>query len=140
MNRAVLSILAALVSSLVTADTSARGQGTPMPPPQPVLSVVTTELPKTPGLAVAVYNPMLPPGGMTPWHTHPAPVFAYVVEGAFILEIEGKPAVEVQAGQAIMEPANTVIRAKNASTTAPAKFVLFQVSEPGKPFLEVVPR
>jgi quercetin dioxygenase-like cupin family protein len=40
--------------------------------------------------------------------TVPTPRFVYVLEGAVILEMDGKPAQTFKTGQAFVEPANAV--------------------------------
>jgi hypothetical protein len=57
-----------------------------------------------------------------------------VVEGAIVLELEGRPPVEVGAGQAMMEPMDTALRGVHANATQLAKLILFDVAAPRMPF------
>jgi quercetin dioxygenase-like cupin family protein len=64
------------------------------------------------------------PGQPTGRHTHPVPVIGYVLEGEFIVQVEGQPERRYGAGQSIHEPANTTMaRFDNASSTAPAALI-----------------
>ena len=125
----------ALLVSLLIAERPLRAQPAEVPPPPAVSHAETTDIPKGSKHAAHVYSAILAPGQVTTWHTHTAPVFVYVVEGTFLLEMQGKASLEARTGQAIMEPVRTVMRGKNPSATAPAHVVMFQVNAPGKPFL-----
>ena len=72
------------------------------------------------------------------WHKHSAPVYVYLSEGLATLELEDGKLDHFQAGEAVIEPANTVMRTVNRSATEPAVFVIFQVSDPEQPFSEAV--
>jgi hypothetical protein len=56
-----------------------------------------------------------------------------VLEGAVILEMDGKPPQTFKTGQAFVEPANVAHNFKNASTTEPAKALGFQYAGKGQP-------
>ena len=73
------------------------------------------------------------PNAATGRHTHPTPRFVYVVEGAVVLEMEGKPAQTFKAGEAFVEMPNQVHNFRNASATAPAKALGFQYAAKGQP-------
>ncbi len=67
-------------------------------------------------------------------HFHPADVFVYVLEGELTVETE-KGTRTVKAGELYPEVPGMVMRGKNLSTSAPAKIVVFQVGETGKPMM-----
>src|SRR6516165_12058599 len=46
------------------------------------------------------------PGAATGRHSHPTPRFVYVLEGAVVLEMDGKPPETFKAGEAFAEPPN----------------------------------
>jgi quercetin dioxygenase-like cupin family protein len=73
------------------------------------------------------------PGAATGRHSHPTPRFVYVIEGAVILELDGKVPQVFKAGQAYAEMPNEVHNFRNASTTEPAKALGFQYAGKGKP-------
>ncbi|MDX3054320.1 cupin domain-containing protein [Streptomyces sp. NE06-03E] len=83
----------------------------------------------------------VPPGdaGAAP-HRHSGPVFAYVLEGELIFELEGEPERVIKAGQAFWEPGGDVIhyQAGNNSDDVPVRFVAMMVCAPGKQMLTVV--
>jgi quercetin dioxygenase-like cupin family protein len=75
----------------------------------------------------------IPPGGATGRHTHPTPRFVYVLEGAVILEIDGQPPRTFRSGEAFAEQPNVTHNFRNASASAPAKALGFQVALKGTP-------
>jgi quercetin dioxygenase-like cupin family protein len=97
-----------------------------------VLKEITTAFPKADRLEARVEPATLEPGFVGGWHTHPTPVVVYVVEGTLTVEIRGKDPIVTKAGEAYLEPVNTVMRATNKGQ-APLKFVAFQISPPEVP-------
>jgi quercetin dioxygenase-like cupin family protein len=76
------------------------------------------------------------PGGTDPVHTHNAQAFVYVLEGSIVMQVKGGPLVTLKAGETFYEGPNDVhIVGRNASKTAPARFVVFLVKEKGAPIL-----
>jgi quercetin dioxygenase-like cupin family protein len=72
------------------------------------------------------------PGAATGRHSHPTPRFVYVIEGAVVLELDGKSPQTFNAGQAYVEMPNEVHNFRNASTTEPAKALGFQYAGKGQ--------
>jgi len=72
------------------------------------------------------------PGAATGRHFHPTPRFVYVLEGAVVLELDGKAPQMFKAGQAFAEMPNEVHNFRNASTTEPAKALGFQYAGKGQ--------
>lgn len=71
-----------------------------------------------------------PPGGSSPPHRHDANVFVYVLEGAVNMQLEGQKQVTLTAGQTFYEaPRDVHVVSANASTTQPAKFLVFMVKD-----------
>jgi quercetin dioxygenase-like cupin family protein len=69
------------------------------------------------------------PGQITGRHMHPLPVVGYVESGAFIVQVEGQPQRRYTAGEAIYEPANTIIeRYDNESSTEPAVLIAYDLA------------
>jgi quercetin dioxygenase-like cupin family protein len=61
-------------------------------------------------------------------------VFVYVLEGAMVMQVDGKEPVTVRKGQTFKESPTDIHRqSANASKTEPAKFVVFMVKDQGKP-------
>ena len=79
------------------------------------------------------------PGGSTPVHTHHAQAMVYVLEGSIVMQVKDGPAVNLSAGQTFYEGLDDVhLISRNASKTAPAKFVVFLVKDKGGPILTPV--
>jgi len=109
------------------------------PPPKSILNLRTSELPKGSVLESEMLTATMAPKEVSIWHTHSSPVFAYTISGAYVVDFKsGQPPITIAAGKAIMEPINTVVRARNPSATEPAQLVLFQIRKPGTPFLNPV--
>jgi quercetin dioxygenase-like cupin family protein len=72
------------------------------------------------------------PGAVVPRHTHPGDEIGYVLEGEVTLELDGKPAMKLKAGEVFFVPAGTVHTAKNAGKAA-AVVISTYVVEKGKP-------
>jgi len=73
------------------------------------------------------------PGGAAGRHFHPGPEVAYILEGSFVLEPEGKPPVMLKKGDSFHNPAKGVHNAKNGSKTEPAKVLVVLIGEKGAP-------
>ncbi|HSP95128.1 MAG TPA: cupin domain-containing protein [Thermoanaerobaculia bacterium] len=74
----------------------------------------------------------LPPGGAEGKHTHPAEVFAFMLEGTITLENEGNPTTTLKAGDVFHVLPGKVHQAiNNGSVTA--KLAAVFVAEKGKP-------
>jgi quercetin dioxygenase-like cupin family protein len=86
---------------------------------------------------VRVITASFKPGDKTVFHTHRFPVTVYVLEGAFTLEMEGRAPVTIKAGEAFVEPPNVKMTGYNRSTAEPLKVVVFYVSDPDTPFLDL---
>jgi quercetin dioxygenase-like cupin family protein len=76
------------------------------------------------------------PGGVDPVHTHHAQALVYVLEGTIVMQVKGGQPVTLTPGQTFYEgPDDIHIVGKNASETAPARFVVFLVKDKGTPIL-----
>jgi quercetin dioxygenase-like cupin family protein len=95
-----------------------------------------TELQKhdlsTPGHETIVARGEFQPGAAAPKHTHPGEEIGYVLEGELTVEIDGKPAMTLKAGDPFFIPAGTVHSAKNTGKGA-ALVLSTYVLEKGKP-------
>jgi quercetin dioxygenase-like cupin family protein len=72
------------------------------------------------------------PGAAVPKHTHPGEEVGFILSGELTVEIEGKPAQTLKAGDVFFIPANTVHSGKNASK-APTVVISTYIVEKGKP-------
>ena len=105
--------------------------------PNLVLQQVVEGLPKDDKQTVRVLTASFKPGDKTVHHTHRFPVTVYVLEGAFTLELEGRPPLTVKAGEAMVEPPNVAMTGYNRSTET-TKVVIFYVSTNDTPFLDLM--
>jgi quercetin dioxygenase-like cupin family protein len=76
----------------------------------------------------------LAPGVAFPAHSHPGEEIVYVIEGSLQYQVEGKPAVTLEAGEVLFIPAGAVHTAKNVGRTNGAELATYIV-EKGKPIV-----
>ena len=105
--------------------------------PNMVLQQVVEGLPKDDKQTVRVMTATFKPGDKTVYHTHRFPVTVYVLEGAFTLELDGRPPLTVKAGEALVEPPKVPMTGYNRSATEETKVVIFYVSANDTPFLDL---
>ena len=91
------------------------------------------EFPGKEGLMITVEYP---PGGSDPVHRHDAHAFVYVLEGSIVMQLKGGEEVTLTPGQTFYEgPDDVHVVGRNASSTKPAKFLVFLVKNKGAPVL-----
>jgi quercetin dioxygenase-like cupin family protein len=95
--------------------------------------LLKTYLSDVDGKEMQVWVADIPPGAATGLHFHPTPRFVYVLEGAVVLELDGKPPRTYTAGQAYVEMPGERHNFRNASTTEPAKALGFQYAGKDQP-------
>jgi len=108
--------------------------GTLMAQEAKVTPVLSKDLPDLPGKEGRMVIVDYPPGGSSAVHRHNADVFVYVIEGSVVMQVKGGKQMTLTAGQSFYEaPGDIHLVSKNASTTAPAKFVVFFVKDKDAP-------
>ena len=90
-----------------------------------------TELKSAPGTEAILVLRTVPPGGESGKHTQSGNEIVYILDGSVILELQGKPAQTVKAGEAFTTVAGEVHNVKNASSSAPVKALAFYVAKKG---------
>jgi quercetin dioxygenase-like cupin family protein len=85
-----------------------------------------------PGREAVMARGELGPDAVVPKHTHPGEELAYILSGEVSLEIEGKPARTLKAGDVFYLAPGQVHSAKNAGS-APAQILSTYIIEKGKP-------
>lgn len=105
--------------------------------PELLLREVVQGMPRGPAQEVRVLTATFQPGDRTVFHTHRSPVTVYVLEGEFTLELEGRPPLVVRAGQSYVEPPQVRMTGYNRSGKDALRVVIFYVSDPATPFLDV---
>ena len=120
----LISVLAFLIAStLIAQDAKVT----------PLLSKDLAECPGKEGLMITV---VYPPGGSDPIHRHNAHGFIYVLEGSVVMQVKGGKEVTLTPGQTFYEGPNDIHTVgRNASSTKPAKFLVFLVKDKGAPVL-----
>lgn len=127
------SKIAAIVTGIVLvafAATSTLHAADAQPPIK--RDVVLKEDMSIPGREGVMVYVDIAPGAAEGKHTHPAEVYAFLLEGTILLEIDGKPTVTLKAGDIFHVPPNTIHQATNTGTT-PVKLAVVFVAEKGKP-------
>jgi quercetin dioxygenase-like cupin family protein len=95
---------------------------------------MTKDLAGIPGKEGRMVTVEYAPGGSSAGHRHNAHTFVYVLEGAVVMQIKGGKEVTLGPGQTFYEsPEDVHTVSRNASTTEPAKFIVFFVKEKGAP-------
>ncbi len=83
------------------------------PAPSSLLKERTTDIPKVREHEARMVAAELPPNTAGRWHTHPAPVFIYVIDGSLVYEIEGREPREYKAGMAFIGQRSRAVRVGN---------------------------
>lgn len=104
-----------------------------------VRSLVSRDLAGVPDREVAVISVEYPPGGSSPVHTHHAQALVYVMEGSIVMQVKGGVPVTLSPGQTWYEgPDDVHVVSRNASESAPAKYLVFMIKDKGAPVLTPV--
>jgi quercetin dioxygenase-like cupin family protein len=99
-----------------------------------VKSLLSKDLAGVPGKELSMITVEYPPGGSDPVHTHHAQVLVYVLEGSVVMQVRGETPITLVPGQTFYEgPDDVHIVSRNASQTAPAKFLVVFVKDQGAP-------
>jgi len=99
-----------------------------------VTPLMAQDLVGTPGKETIMITVEYPPGWSSAAHRHDAQTFVYVLEGSVVMAVRGGEEVTLGPGQTFYESPDDVHSvARNASTTKPAKFLVFLVKDKDKP-------
>jgi quercetin dioxygenase-like cupin family protein len=110
--------------------------GTAMAQEAKITSLMSKDLPESPGKEVLVFTVEHAPGGSSPVHRHNAHAFVYVLEGSVVMQLKGGEQVTLTPGQTLYEgPDDIHVVDRNASSTKPAKFLVFMIKDKGAPAL-----
>ena len=110
--------------------------GTVMAQEAKVTPLMSKDLTELPGKEVLMIKADYPPGGSDPIHRHNAQTFVYVLEGSIVMQVKGGKEVTLTAGETFYEaPDDVHLASRNASSTRPAKFIVFLVKDKGAPVL-----
>jgi quercetin dioxygenase-like cupin family protein len=113
--------------------------GTLMAQKDSVRSLLSKDLAGVPGKELSMITVDYSPGESSPAHTHDAQAMVYVLEGSIVMQAKGKEPVTLKPGQTWYEgPDDVHLVSRNASNSAPAKYLVFMVKEKGAPILTPV--
>jgi quercetin dioxygenase-like cupin family protein len=119
-----IALLAFLLAGALTAEDA---QVTPL---------MSKDLPEFPGKEGLMITVVYPPGASDPIHRHNAHAFVYVLEGTVVMQVKGGNEVTLTPGQTFYEGPNDIHTiGRNASSTKPAKFIVFLIKDKGAPVL-----
>ena len=122
-NTVVLLLSLSLAGTLVAQDATVK-------------SLLSKDLVGIPGKELSMITVEYPPGGSDTVHRHHAQVLVYVLEGSIVMQVKGAAPITLVPGQTFYEaPDDVHIVSRNASHTAPAKFLVFFVKDKGAPIL-----
>jgi quercetin dioxygenase-like cupin family protein len=93
-----------------------------------VQPVMRQAIPEAPGKLVLIATVTYKPAQASEAHMHPGSIFAYVLEGHVVSQLEGAPARTYGPGESWYEPPGAHhLVSRNASKTQPAKLLVFAI-------------
>jgi quercetin dioxygenase-like cupin family protein len=117
-----------VLSCLITGALVAQGSK--------VTPLMSKDLTECPGKEAAMITVEYAPGGSDVIHRHNAHAFVYVLEGKIVMQLRGGEPKTLGPGQTFYEgPDDVHVVGRNASSTEPAKFLVFFVKDKGAPIL-----
>ncbi len=126
--KSVLALLFLMTGTLMAQQPTAQ-QAT-------VTQLMSKDLTELPGKEVLMITVEYHPGGTDPIHRHNAHAYIYVLEGSIVMQVQGGKEVTLTPGQTFYEAPNDVhLVGRNASSSKPAKFVVFFIKDKGAPVL-----
>lgn len=128
-----LLILATTLAGPVTAHESASTA-----PAKAIDTIVTPLLAKAladfPGKEAEMLTVEYAPGASSDRHRHNAHTFVYVLEGSVVMQVDGGPELTLGPGETFYEsPDDVHAVSRNASSTRPARFLVFFLKDEGAP-------
>jgi quercetin dioxygenase-like cupin family protein len=129
----------AMKSTAVLAFSLSFAGGILMAQHDPVRSLMSKDLAGAPGKELSMLSVEYAPGESTPAHTHHAQALVYVLEGSIVMQVKGGAPITLAAGQTWYEgPDDVHVVSRNASKSAPAKYLVFMAKDKGAPILTPV--
>lgn len=133
MNRSIIPAMLVATGLLATAAWSA-----PETPQLQNKRYFTMPLEKDPTREVGLQSVTMPPGAGNQFHRHPGDQWTAVQEGEVTFTIKGQPPVVLKAGESNYVPRGIVHRQQNLSDK-PARYIVLNIFDKGKPVAEPVP-
>ena len=121
--------LAFLITSILILTSPLMAQETITP-------IMSHALAEVSGKEVLMYTVDFPPGFASPVHRHNAQVSVYVLEGSVVMQVKGGKEVTLGPGQSFYEgPGDIHVVSRNASSSEPAKFLVFLIKQKSAPLV-----
>jgi len=136
-SKSMLALVLLVASTLITTSTlMAQKAVTPPEAQETITPLLTKDLAGVPGEQTLMYTVDFPPGFSSPVHRHNAQVSVYVLEGSVVMQVRGQKEVTLGPGQSFYEDPNDIhVVSRNASSTKPAKFLVFLINKKGAPLV-----
>jgi len=135
-SHALIACVASAATFLVATDrfhipSMAQAQA----PGQRATEVFKQEMADVSGRVLSVRLTERDPGNGSGPHRHPGShTVGYILEGSYQVQIDNGPVRTLKAGEVFYEYPNALHAvSRNASSTAPLKYLIIQVSDPSKP-------
>ena len=108
----------------------------PLMAQETVTPIMTHPLADASGKEVLMYTVDFPPGFSSPVHRHDAQVSLYVLEGSVVMQVKGGKETTLGPGQSFCENPNDIhVVSRNASSSKPAKFLVFLIKKKDAPLV-----
>jgi quercetin dioxygenase-like cupin family protein len=136
-SKRTLALVFLIASFLIPTNTlMAQKAVTPPMVQETITPLITKDLTVLPGEQVLMYTVDFPPGFSSPVHRHNAQVSVYVLEGSVVMQVRGQKELTLGPGQSFYEdPSDIHVVSRNASSTKPAKFLVFLINKKGAPLV-----
>jgi len=134
MQTTMVSVKRILVLALFVA--SALTLIRPLTAQETITQIMTHPLAANSGSEVLMYTVDFPPGFSSPIHRHDAQVSVYVLQGSVVMQVKGGKELTLGPGQSFYEnPSDIHIVSRNASSSKPAKFLVFLIHQKNAPLV-----
>src|SRR6476619_4552252 len=101
-----------------------------------VTPLMTKDLAGIAGKEATMLTVEYAPGASSAEHRHNANTFVYVLEGSVVMQVKGGKEVTLGPGQTFYEsPDDIHVVSRNASSSEPAKFLVFLIKQKSAPLV-----
>lgn len=135
---AAMAVIIGLAGTFAVASAEPQSSGKKQNeyvPTSKTTPLLQDELQAFPGKEVQVIKYELAPGWVGGRHYHTGDVFVYVLEGQFVLDLDGKGRKTFGAGEVFHETVNVKMTARNGVAGGVTKILLFQVGNKSEPLM-----
>lgn len=130
-----LSLTTAVALVLASPQYVSAGQGQEYKPKVVTKGLVEEPLHGASDRTVIIKEFSLPAGHVGGRHSHTGPVYVYVLDGELSIQLDSQKSQTLKAGELYVEPVGQVMQARNMSSSADLKILVFQIGEKGKPMM-----